>query len=379
MKKNISLTVLLFLSLYFLTFNAIGNDINPENQPGYVYHRPIIKGDLSNFQDEKVIILYRGVNCLESKFTPIQRQNFLAENHVNQGMFASAAYELSGLDYNVHDDPDLIEHAQAVAEDINVLNFKAPYTVNGWQFPSKRFALQQLYSNNCLGFYKQLTDPAPAYAPIFDTFGFTKNPILSFSDRIKHPGKYGYGIKNFGLDTPLSAEYDINGKPKHPVLGKLYGVILDEAAVEELQPLNVAKAHHSNYLTLNTHYRNDILSEREIAIAGYIPGEYVVFEMPLQVPSFHHATCPSYYVQKYGLSQVRYRNYRRFFTSPNATLEARKMKETKLISELIQAANQDNNLRYMNCLDPFIPNLFANEFGRLNINIGQLKLDYTIE
>lgn len=379
MKKTIIKLSLFFFPISLLAVDANNYDLNPEDVPGYVFHSPTIQGDLSNFAGENVVVIYRGVHCLSDKFNAHERRDFLSESHVNKGMFSSAAYELSDLDYNEHDDADLVDSGQSVAEQINGLNDTEPFTVHGRQFVSQRFAFQQLYSNNCAGFYKQLAKPSLEYKPIFDEFNFTKNPLLSFSDHVKHPGKYGYGIKNFGDNVRLSPEYDLQGKPKHPVLGKLYGVVLDEAAVEELQPLNVVAAHHSNYISLSSHFRNDILSEREISIAGYIPQEHVVFEMPLQVPSFHHARCPGYYQRKYGLSNARYNNYRRLFTSPQSTQAAREKGTTKLINEIIQATNQDNNLRYKNCLDPLVPTLFEEELDRLDAKICKLNLDYTLQ
>jgi hypothetical protein len=379
MKKLIMKLSLVFFPAYLYAIEANNYDFNPEDAPGYVYHRPKIQGDLSNFEGENVVVMYRGVHCLSDKFNADERRDFLAESHVNKGMFSSAAYELADLDYNEHDDPDLVEYGQSVAQQINDLNDTEAFTVQGRQYTSERFAFQQLYSNNCAGFYKQLTNPSADYSPIFDQFDFTKNPLLSFSDRVKHPGKYGYGIKNFGDNVRLSPEYDLQGRPKHPILGKLYGIVLDEAAVEELQPLNVVAAHNSNYISLSSHFRNDILSEREISIAGYVPEEYVVFEMPLQVPSFHRTSCPGYYMQKYGLSNARYKNYRKLFTSQQTTPEAREKGTTKLINEIIQATRQDNNLRYKNCVDPLVPDIFEEELDRIDSTICKLTLDYTLE
>lgn len=377
--KILFVSIFLLLSEFTCALQLNVYDVNPEDQPNYVYHKPKIQGNLSNFADEKVIVLYRGVHCLSDKFSNAARLKFLTESHINKDMYSSAAFELAKVGYNDHDDPALLDHAQAVAESINDLDFTDSITVKNYEFTNQRFAFQQLYSNNCNGFYNQLKAPGPEYIPIFEDFEFTKNPLLSFSDRVKHPGKYGFGIKNFGDSHVLSPEYDSQGRPKHPVLGKLFGVVLDEAAVEELKPLNVAKAHYSDYLSLNNHFRNDILSEREISIAGYVPGENVVFEMPLQVPSFHYDTCPNYYQTKYGLSNARYNNYRKVFRSAQTTGEVRAAKTTKLINEIIEATHQDNNLRYMNCLAPSIPNLFGTELSRQHSKIGNLTLDYTIE
>lgn len=376
MKKTLTLSTFLSFSVYLY---AVAYDPNPENEPDYVYHKPKIQGNLTNFEDQKVVVLYRGINCVTDKFTPQQRRTFLDESQVNQSMFSSAAYELAGLGYNAHENHNLLHQAQLVAEEINGLNLTNPLRINGRRFSSQRYAFQQLYSNNCSGFYKQLTAPTDEYKSIFDNFEFTRNPLLSFSDHVKHPGKYGYGIKNFGESTPLTPDYDLQGRPKHSVLGKLYGIVLDEAAVEELMPLNVVKAHYVGELKLTSHFRNNILSEREIAIAGYVPEDYVVFEMPLQVPSFHHAEFPDYYVRKYGLTPTRYKNYRSIFTSPDTSEATRANKATQLMNEIIQAPRQDNGLRYKNCIDPSIPDLFERKLGRLDAQISTLSLDYTLK
>lgn len=353
-------------------------DQNPESDANYRYQKPTIQGDLTDFEDQKVIVMYRGIHFLSDKFTQQQRQDYSQTNHVNHAMFASAAYELAGEPLDSLNSDALQPHGQAIAQTINDLDFQDGCTINGREYWSPRYAFQELYSNNCSKFFQQLQAPVDVYAPIFDQFHFNQNPLLSFSDHIKHPGKYAFGLKNYGTNQALLPDYDLQGRPHHPILGKLFGIVLDAAAVEELMPLNVKLAHDSGALKLYTHYSNDILSEREISIAGYVPAECVVFEMPLQVPSFHRATMPTYYSQKYGLTGCRYKNFRSKFTNPLTSAADKITASQKLMNGIIEASSQDNKLVYQNCLAPCIRTLFEKELTQRGAVISKLDLDYEL-
>lgn len=365
----------------FPVFTAQSADIpydpNPEGVPGYRYVAPRIQGNIDNFSGEKVVVLSRGINFLREKFTREERLDFITSEQIGHPMFCSAAYELANLDYDSDQFDDLMLEARIVANHVNELDNTGEITINGMEFSSYRFAFQQLYSNNCQGFFKQMHHPEGEYEPVFDDLPFTKNPHLSFSYKLKHPLKYAGGVKNYGTDTALLPRYDLTGTPRHPILGKFFGVILDEAAIEELEPLNVAKAHRNRELKLLTHFRNDIFSEREITIAGYVPGENVVFEMPFEVPSFS-GEYKSYYKKKYGLTQTRYNNFSKFFKKPEYTNEQRKEKEKSLINSLIEASYQANDLAYENCLVPKINKLFNTQLEQIDAEIGKLNLDFTI-
>ncbi|WP_032112958.1 hypothetical protein [Candidatus Paracaedibacter symbiosus] len=376
--KYLILTTAVFISLFSNFGYSADYDFNPETQVNYRYQAPTIQGNIANFADEKVIVLYRGVHFLSDKFTREQRTQYIAANQVNEPMFSSAAYELANQNFGGNDHDLLRDHGQAVAALIHGLDDQDACTIKGRNYNSPRYAFQEIYSNNCKGFFNQLAEPAGDYEEIFNQFDFTKNPLLSFSDRVKHPGKYGFGLKNYGANQILSPEYDLQGRPKHPILGKLYGVILDEAAVEELKPLNVMRAHNRLELTLYNHFRNDILSEREISIAGLVPEDYVVFEMPLSVPSFT-GPYPAYYQQKYGLTKQRYNSLRAIFTNAATTQATRNKKTEELMNGIIEARYQDNSLIYQNCISPSISALFERELGIINARISQLTLTYELE
>lgn len=372
----------LLLTYFTLVLSNVGfgvdYDPNPESLVNYHYQSPTIQGDLTNFSGEKVIVLYRGVHFLSDKFNTGQRTQYITDLQVNQPMYSPAAYELGNQPYGGQLHDLLTQKSQEIARIINGLGDQGECTVKNRVYTSPRYAFQELYSNNCVGFFKQLEAPTHDYEPIFNQFDFSKNPLISFSDRIKHPAKYGFGLKNYGTNQVLLPDYDLQGRPKHPILGKLYGIILDEAAVEELKPLNVMKAHHAKELKLHSHFRNDILSEREISIAGFVPEDYVVFEMPLQVPSFT-GPYPSYYQKKYGLTKTRYNHLRTLFTNPLTTQEVKDKKSQDLMGGIIEAVRQDNKLIYKNCISPAIPTLFDEALTSIDAKISQLTLTYELE
>lgn len=373
----------LYIALTFPAFTAQQNaldfyDPNPELVCGYQYQKPKITGNIDNFADENVLILHRGINFVTEQFTKDQRLAFIANSQVGRPMFCSAAYELANLNYDSNNLVRLTEKAKIISNTVNELNNDEIITINGMDFSNYRYAFQHLYSNNCLGFFNQLNNPSGAYKRVFKDLPFTKNPHLSFSDEPKHPFKYAGGIKNFGNNTPLLPKYDLNGIPRHPILGKFFSVILDEAAVEEFQPLNVGEAHMCGELKLSTHYTNNILSEGEISVAGYVPAESVVFEMPFEVPNFYGEYKP-YYSVKYGLTKTRYNNFSKFFRDPSKSQEDRITKEKDLINGLIKAERQDNKLIYENCLVPKTIRILNDRLRQINTTICELSLEFTID
>lgn len=377
MGKFTLITTLFILLLSNFSYGA-GYDFNPETQANYQYQSPKIEGDISNFADEKVIVLYRGIHFLSDKFTKKQREQYITNSQVNKPMFSSAAYELAKQNYGDNVNNTLSDYGYEVAAYVNELEDYGPCIIGGSRYSSARYAFQEIYSNNCAGFYKQLKSPGGDYKKIFNQFDFNSNPLISFSDHVKHPAKYGFGLKNYGTDHILPPKYNLQGRPKHPILGKLYGIILDEAAVEELKPLNAWEAHHSGEIKLHSHFRNNVLSEREISISGFVPEDYVVFEMPLSVPSFT-GKYPAYYEKKYGLTKQRYNNLRKIFTNHSIIQEEKNKKTTQMMNNVIEAEYQGNNLIYENCLSYMIPSLFEKRLNKIGAKISKLTLSYELE
>jgi len=369
----------IFLILTFCILSeSQANDPNPENAAGYEYHKPRFTGNIDDFSDEQVIVLFRGINYLPDLFTQNERQNFIADTQIGQEIYASASYELAGEDYGAPPSNDLDEAGGQVAEEVNSLDNNDPCFVNKSYYPSCRYAMQELYSNNYKKFHNELNNPSENYAEIFNNFSFTCNPLVSFSDRAKHPLKYAYGLKNYGEHQPLLPHYDLNGRPRYPVIGRLYGVILDEATVEEVLPFNAYKAHKYGLIKLYDHYSNNIVKEREISIPGYVPGDAVTFEMDLEVPSFE-GDYPEYYKKKYGLTKTRYNNYKKFFTCPLKTAQQRQDKTRELLSKIIEPGYIDNAGTSDNTLVNKLNSIVEKTLDHIGAKECKLTLDYTLE
>jgi hypothetical protein len=369
----------LLANFIFLSLNSFGAhyDPNPEEVAGYRY-QALRPQNLDNFADEDVIVIYRGIHFLPANFGDAERIEFIQGNQVNEPMYASATYQQAGEIYGSTEYETLDLCGQEISALVNVLDNTGECEVAGQLFTCARYPFHELYSNDATKFLAELAFPSADRNIMFDDMDFTANPLLSCSDRVRHPGKYGFGLKNYGVNQPLLPLYDINGRPRHPILGKLYALVLDAAAIEELKPMNVAEAHRRGFLRLQSHFRKDILSEREISIAGYIPAECVVFEMPLQVPSFA-GNYPQYYERKYGLTKTRYNNFKAIFTNAATTPTRRMEKSQELMNGIIKASYEDNKLIYKNCIAKRIPALFEEELGNLDARIGTLNLDYEID
>lgn len=368
---------------YFILFLSLNSfaahyDPNPEAAADYQYRAPRIQGNLDNFADEDVIVIYRGIHFLPDNFDDAERLAFIQDSQVSEPMYAPAAYAQAGKEYGSKDYRLLNFYGIQISEIVNALDNSDVCVVNGQVFGCARYPFQQLYSNNAKMFFRELAHPSGDYSVVFDGMDFTSNPLLSGSDKARHPAKYGFGLKNYGDHQPLLPLYNISGLPQHSIVGKLYGIVLDAAAVEQLKPLNVAQAHDCEYFKIHDHYSNDILSEREISIAGYIPAECVVFEMPLQVPSFV-GDYPHYYERKYGLSKKRFNNFKRAFTSAATTPAERLQKSREVMETIIKAKREDDKLIYKNCIDERIPTMFEEELDQIDARIGTLNLDYEID
>ena len=169
---------------------------------------------------------------------------------------------------------------------------------------AKRHVFQELYSNNYDAFHKRLAKPDVQH--IFDQFASQKNPQVSTSEYCLHGARYAAGVKYLGAGVEqLDPEYDGNGKPRHPYLGKLYVILVDETRLGELVPFFVVWAHANNLIKVSDHFRKNVLVEREVSFPGFIPGECVVLSVPVRVPSFTGDYKP-WYQAKYGLSKRSY-------------------------------------------------------------------------
>src|SRR5262245_44417041 len=102
------------------TFSA-HYDLNPEDVAGYHYQAPTIQGNLDNFADEDVIVLYRGINLLPANFDNASRRDFIATSQVNEPMFAPATYEKAGEEFGSDEYNELEAWGRDIAALIDAL------------------------------------------------------------------------------------------------------------------------------------------------------------------------------------------------------------------------------------------------------------------
>ena len=266
-----------------------GYDSDSEDERDYQYHGlPHLR--LSQRQGTRCLAVSRGIHFSSTSFDKPQRSHMRRADESGWPIYASAAYDMAGVPLGSQTDLDRV---QAMAMRIREMIAGLP--------PEKRNEFQELYSNSYDAFHKKLGKPDPK--GIFAQFTSQKNPQVSTSETFLHGARYAAGMKYLGAGIEkLDPEYDGRGKPRHPYLGKLYIMLVDEARTRELEPYFVVWAHANAYIKISEHYSKNVLVEREVSFPGLIPGECVVLSTPVRVPSFA-GEYKTWYADKYGISK----------------------------------------------------------------------------
>ncbi|MFA5075141.1 MAG: hypothetical protein WC436_03500 [Candidatus Babeliales bacterium] len=276
-----------------------------EDEEGYEYNGY----DLSNIvpdQEEienksnKYFIFFRGIHFSPSIFSKKQISQMRRNTGAGESILSSAAFDVAHVqDYvnPVVENNILEDAAQSVKNVITSLSVQ------------NRNTFQQLYTNRYDKFHEQLKKKSKTdYNGIFRKFKSSRNPQVSTAEFLLHAEKYAFGQKFLGSNTKiLDPEYDQNGKPRHPYLGKIYIILVNINDIENLDPYFVVYAHANNLIKVYTHYSNDILAEREVSFPSFIPGKYVVFEKAVRVPNFI-GEYKNYYLKKYGVTRRKFEN-----------------------------------------------------------------------
>lgn len=303
---------------------------------------------LDQFAGEKVTVIYRGINYpIKTK----QKQDITVESlQQTETLYAQEAYRLSG--YNTGDYVDITSidsQAKKIANTVNALKRTGQY-----------HSFQQAYSNNYDNFFKQ-------WLPN-NKYPFETNPLLSFSLDFRHTALYACGLKAYHKNVTCP-NYDRNGVPKNPELGKISMVVLDEAAIEELQPYNVQLAHNQGFVKIYSHYSNNILAEKEVSIAGSVPEEYVCGEMIVTAPNFNIDYSKDIHEKCYALSKNRFNNRK------GCLYDVSKKEKTtdKILREMIFSNRKDVGGIYKNSLEIRIPAQINRKLAKIDsLNVVDL-------
>jgi len=269
-------------------------DSDSEDEDGYSYQGlPHIAPTVQ--RGSRCLFLSRGIHFARGSFSKADRSRIRRDNAAGQPIYASAAYDMAGVAVGSEESP---QQVQEKALQIRRLISGMPL--------DQRHTFQQLYSNSYEGFHKRLG--TRQMAGIFRRFTSKKNPQVSTSEYVLHSSKYAAGVKFLGNGVELlDPQYDATGKPRHPYLGNLFVIMVNIDDLVQLDPYYVVYGHANNVIKICTGYSRNILEEREVSFPGLVPGRYVVFSVPVRVPSFV-GEYKSWYQNKYGISKRVFEN-----------------------------------------------------------------------
>lgn len=299
-------------------------DSDSEDEQGYTYQGLPHLAIPDNKRGTVCIPLSRGIHFSPSKFIRHQRSQLRKANDAGKEIFSSAAYDLAGQPLDSENKRAVQEKAIKIRDQIKQLP------------PPARNLFQEIYSNQYDGFHRRLGTDSDG--GIFKQFESKKNPQVSTSEDFFHAEKYASGYKFLGTGVEsLDPAYDASGKPRHPYLGKLFAILVSANQIDELAPYFVVHGHAHDDITVFDHFRKNVLSEREVALPGLIPGDCVVLSVALRVPSFKGGYKP-WYEEKFGMSKSSYLRRQKLLAAGKKTIEpllmdvilphiARKMKE----------------------------------------------------
>lgn len=284
-------------------------DSDSEDEEGYTYQGLPELTFADQIAGKSFIPLARGIHFSPSYFKKQQRSALRKENDAGKDVYCSAAYDQAKIALGSQDEQGLVKK--------EALKIRDTITKLG----DKRHRFQQVYSNQYDTFHKNLGTKTEN--GIFKKFKSKKNPQVSTAEDFFHATKYASGLKFLGSNiVSLDPEYDKEGKPKHPYVGKLSVILLDTDNIAQAAPYFVVHGHANNNISIYTHFSNDILAEREVSFPGLVEGKHVVLSVPIRVPSFN-GDYKDYYQEKYGISERSYK-YRKT-QMKNGTFDTKKL------------------------------------------------------
>ena len=140
------------------------------------------------------------------------------------------------------------------------------------------------------------------------------NPHLSAAAILKHPLLYASAHKTYSgaqRRVTLQPEYDQNGIPRYPFVGKLYTFTHSVAEIKSSEgPTDVMHKTLSGKIPLSS----DIANEREMSFLGYIDSEAVNYQHLFEFPAFDGPYNRDVHYVEFGLDEQSYNICKRAFT-----------------------------------------------------------------
>jgi len=364
---------------------------------------------------EFIIPLFRGIHYLPYLFpNKSKRKNIRIASQEGLPLYSASVYAAAGLTaFNPVFDVEiagLLERYAPIVKEV-LSNLESLHLASHHKF-------HQVYSNDHKEFHNRLRNPylestaadsterAQAFVHykylFYDkTVGITnfrvkeaivRNPHVSFSIMPSHASNYALGNKSFyspngNKSILLLPDYDMNGKPKYPYLGKVYVAFLTLEDFFQYKPYMVVKNQASGNVRVDSHPRRNILKENEVTISGFLPGGKVVATRNIRCPRFDQEHYPDYYQSKYGIRITKWENHREKIKKQLTDKEKEEFKKSlyghiadhqnSLLWGLAfqEATKRKKTLIYPGFENDFVLFPISARIGRMYVNIQEGKRD----
>lgn len=252
---------------------------------------------------------YRGLHYYRHYFDDNQRRDHIFTSHLNRVAPAPAVYSMTSLLPTAHQkarESVLNENVQDLRDTLESFKHSGPVAVGGTTYQSVNAQLQELMSNNYVGYKDAVTKKqTPATQILFDkkAIGY---PHYATSDLPQHTLRYGFGKKQIASLSQhrLHPDYDQTGKPKNQYLGKIYICLFTPLAMYRHRMQHVLGQHNRGLFNL----KPTVAPERETGAPGGVESGYVFYEAVLQVPDF--TEWKDEYRAEFGMDSVLFNIYR---------------------------------------------------------------------
>ncbi len=317
---------------------------------------------------------FRGVHFFPSQDRKTRKRS-RKQNEVGKNVYSSAAWELHNKEQE-----SLERCGRIVQKTILGLKQKKQNSRGYWsgarQFPSYFEMHLQRYINSYQAYHKELKavfnrKKSPAKS-LFRVFDFTSNPNLSTSDDPVLAVKYGTGMnKVFGDKNVLTPEYSVDGRPRHPYLGKAYILLHSPQDLHHSGAAHVVSMFAQDRISPQNAGSRNYLAGRETTFFGYIYGDQVVGKHIIRVPNFSLSYRP-WMLKKYDLSEQRY-NVLKNECSKLRTPEDQESFLKKVLDHILTFEGRGRDSRLMK-----VARKKAEEMGGLILHQG-LEGEFTFE
>lgn len=258
---------------------------------------------------------YRCVHYYECYFTKNQILEHAYTSHLNRMAPAPAVYAMSSLHPGLAQmarESELIQHGDTLREIFSRFKETGAIEFQGRRYGSLGAAVQEQMSNDYAGFKRAIGHRSSVAHEILDDLQAQGYPSVAASDFPEHALRYGLGEKTIqGLSGHLCPNYQPNGAPQNPMLGKVFISLLSPLQMARERMCHVAGMHNRGEINL----RKQVAPERETGAYGGLAQGYLFYEQVLAVPDFSKDYSEQIFSRRFGINQRQYQYYKKQFAS----------------------------------------------------------------